>query len=179
MLTGNKIILREFRESDIEKMHSWVNDQEITKYLAFAVFPRTLNDTKKFLDDQINRKSSSYVNFVICDISDTKQEYIGSVGLKNIDFINRKAELAIAIGVKEYFSKGFGSEAAKLIVDYAFNKLNLNKVYLHFVCFNDRGKKSFEKAGFKFVAYLKDDIFYDGNYYDQGYMEILKNKPLS
>lgn len=176
MIQGEKLILREFKEEDLVLMHSWVNDETITKNLSFAVFPRTLDDSKKFLQQQLSRTGDHYINFVIAEKNDPQSKYIGSVGLKNIDYIHKKAEFAIVIGFKEYQGKGYGAEATQLIVKYGFHRLGLNKIYLKFLKFNESAGKAYQKAGFKFVCELKEDIYHQGRFHDQIYMEILKSE---
>ena len=102
------------------------------------------------------------------------EKYIGSAGLKNIDYINRKAELNIVIGFSEYHGKGLGTEATKLIIKYGFDYLNLNKIYLKFIKFNESAEKAYTKAGFKYICELQKDIYYEGFYHNQVYMEILR-----
>jgi len=63
-----------------------------------------------------------------------------------------------------------------MIVDFAFNKLNLNKVYAYVLAFNERGKKAFEKAGFPVEGILKRDRFINGEYTDVFLMAILKER---
>ena len=176
MIVGEKIILREFCENDLTRMHSWVNDETITRNLSFAIFPRTLNDSKKFLQQQLERTGDQYINFVIAEKCDPEAKYIGSVGLKNIDYIDRKAEFSIAIGYKELHGKGYGLEATRLMLNYGFRRLGLNKIYLKYVKFNEKAGRTYKKAGFKPICELKDDIFFNGRFYDQVYMEILNEE---
>ncbi len=176
MIIGEKVLLREFRQTDLDRMHSWVNDEDVTKNLVFAVFPRTLEDSKRFLDKQLNRTDDSYVHFVITEKEDPEQNYIGSVGLKNIDYKNRKAEFTIAIAYRDKIGRGLGTEATKLILRFAFFRLGLNKIYLKYIKFNESARRSYEKAGFRVVCELKEDIYYDGSYHSQIYMEILRSE---
>ena len=175
-ISGEKIVLREFRDTDLEAMHSWVNDEEVTRYLSMSVFPRTFEDSRKFLENQLSRRSEEYVNFVIALKDDENKKYIGTVGLRNIDYINRNCELAITIGVRDKQNSGCGTEAVKLIVQYAFNSLNMHKVYLSVLNVNDKAKRVYEKCGFVKSAEFKDHIFKNGNYYDLLYMEKLNNQ---
>ncbi|ERI94324.1 acetyltransferase, GNAT family [Clostridiales bacterium oral taxon 876 str. F0540] len=176
MIIGEKVILREFQERDLERMHQWVNNEEITKNLSFAIFPRTLNDSMSYLKKQLDRESNSYVNFVISEKNDPEHKYIGSIGLKDIDYIHRKGELNIALGYIENMSKGYGTDAVKLILEYGFNRLGLNKIYLRFIKFNEGARKAYEKAGLKYICEFKEDIYYKGNYYSQVYMEVLRTE---
>jgi len=172
-LIGSKIVLREMRQSDLERMHAWVNDEAIVKNLSFSVLPRTLEDTRKFLNSQLERGSAESVFFTIARKNDPKSMYLGTVGLKNIDYIHRKAEMSIVIGSVAEAGKGFGTEALGLICTYGFEMLNLNKIFLKFIKFNESASRVYQKIGFQPAGELKADIFYRGQYHDQVYMEFL------
>jgi RimJ/RimL family protein N-acetyltransferase len=172
-LIGSKIILREMRQADLERMHAWVNDEAVVKNLSFSVFPRTLEDTRKFLNSQLERSDRENVFFAIAKKTDAKSLYLGTVGLKNIDYIHRKAEMSVVIGGTAEAGKGFGTEAVGLICTYGFEMLNLNKIYLKFIKFNEAASRVYQKIGFKAAGELQADIFYRGQYHDQVYMEFL------
>ena len=70
----------------------------------------------------------------------------------NVNHIFRKAELGIFVGEKEYWGKGYGTEATELLLDFAFNILNLNSIMLIVNSFNERAIKSYEKCGFKLIG---------------------------
>jgi RimJ/RimL family protein N-acetyltransferase len=171
-----RINLREYKEDDLDDIYSWANKKELTQYFRFAIFPQTKNDALKFLEQQLERKDDSYVNFVIYDVKDTKQKYLGSVGLKNIDFLCRHAELTIVIAQEKYRGKGYGQEALYLICNYAFNTLNLNKVYLSFISSNKVAEKSYLKFGFINEGARRKHYFWEGNYYDEVLMSILRSE---
>ena len=84
---------------------------------------------------------------------------IGSVYLRDIDEEHKKAEYGIFIGEPDCYQKGYGTEAAQLMCEYAFSYLGLHKVMLRVYADNERAIKSYEKAGFVKEAYLKDDVF--------------------
>ncbi len=174
-LYGEKIVLREFMETDLMAMHSWVNDENVTKYLTMSVFPRTIEDSKRFLQAQLNRSSDEYINFVVALKNDIEQKYIGTVGLRSINYINRNCELAITIGVQDKQNSGCGTEAVNLILTYAFEQLNMRKVYLCLLDINEKAKRVYEKCGFTQSAEFKEHIFKHGRYYDLIFMEKIKS----
>ena len=100
-------------------------------------------------------------------------ELIGVTSLSKINWRNRNAELAIFIGKKELWSKGLGSEALVLLLDYAFNVLGLNKVYLRVFEYNERAIKSYLKVGFRIVGRLRQQRLWGGKYWDEIIMDIL------
>ncbi|MCX8083991.1 MAG: GNAT family N-acetyltransferase [Calditerrivibrio sp.] len=161
MYKGDKIILRPFEKRDIEIYRQWVNDGEIAS-LVDRVLPVTEIEHERWYDSiQQNQ------NIVVFAIEEkTTNKYIGNVWLYNVDYRHRKAEVRILIGDSEGKNKGFGTEALKMISLFAFNKMNLHKLYAYVLASNIRAKKSFEKAGFVEEGILKKDRFVNGHYED-------------
>ena len=93
--------------------------------------------------------------------------------LRDIDRTHNKAEYGIFIGEEEALSKGYGSEAAELMIRYAFEELQLHKLYLRVLAGNERAKKSYEHAGFVQEGYFRDDVLLPGGYQDVIFMGIL------
>jgi RimJ/RimL family protein N-acetyltransferase len=91
----------------------------------------------------------------------------------DINHINGTAMFGIVIGEKEYWSKGFGTEATKLILDYGFNILNLHNIMLGVFDFNKRAIASYKKIGFKEIGKRRGDRLIAGKRYDTIFMDIL------
>lgn len=174
ILTGNRIILREYRKEDLPYMRKWVNNAEITKYLSHIfLYPHTLNATEDFLNSML-QGSSGIKGFIIA-YKET-EEYIGQIDLINIDWVNRVGTLGIVIGTTEYLGKGYGTEAIKLIQEFAFNKLNLHKLDLEVRAYNERAIRCYKKCGFKEEGRIRENYFIDGKYTDTLFMGILKSE---
>ena len=107
-------------------------------------------------------------------IDDEAGEEVGSVYLRDIDLQNKKCEYGIFIGEDSCRGKGIGSAAAKLALDYAFETLGLNRVFLRVFADNVRAQKSYENAGFMIEGTFRDDVLIDGRAYDMVFMGILK-----
>ena len=103
---------------------------------------------------------------------------IGTISLEQINTISRRATLGIFIGNKEYRNKGYGSEAIELILDYGFNYMNLNNIYLQLIECNDRAKRCYEKCGFKEFGRRRKCEYVNGKYYDRICMDILADEYL-
>lgn len=123
-LVGNKVYLSPIDKEDYEKYTEWINDMEVAIGMIFA--SKLINiDTEKSI---LERLSKSEFNFAI--ISAEKNEVIGNIGFPNIDYINRTAEAGIFIGDKNYWGNGYGTEAFSLLLDFGFNILNFNNIFL-------------------------------------------------
>lgn len=173
-LTGERIILREYRKEDLVYMRKWVNDYSITKYLSnLFLYPHTLHDTESFLNIMIEGRSNMK-GFVIAH-RDT-EEYIGQLDLIKIDWPNRIASIGIVIGTKENLGKGYGAEAIKILQDFAFNKLNLLKLELEVRAYNERAISCYKKCGFIEEGRIRENFYVDGKYTDTIRMGILRRE---
>lgn len=174
ILIGEKVILREYRKEDLPYIRKWVNNPEITQYLSHIfLYPHTMNATESFLNSILDG-SSSMKGFVIAHKEN--EEYIGQIDLINIDWINRIGTLGIVIGNTEKLSKGYGTEAIKLIQEFAFNRLNLHKLDLEVREYNDRAIRCYKKCGFVEEGRFRENYFIDGKYTDTLFMGILKSE---
>jgi diamine N-acetyltransferase len=174
MLSGNQIRLRGVEETDIEKFVSWLNDPEVTENLLIY-WPLTMTQEKKWFDDLSKREPAEQPLAIEIETAGG-WELIGNSSLQKIDWLNRSAEAGIFIGNKSYWGKGFGTEAMKLLLQFGFNRLNLNRIYLHVFDTNPRAMRSYEKAGFKLEGRLREDIFKNGAYIDVLMMSILRSE---
>lgn len=109
-------------------------------------------------------------------IDTTEDGRIGSVFLRDIDEVNKKAEYGIFIGEETAQGKGYGSEAAKILIKHGFETLGLHKIMLRVFAFNKKAVKSYENAGFKQEGYLKDEVCIDGTFYDIILMGIIRGE---
>ncbi len=167
----NNVMLRPMTEQDTDNVVKWRNSPSVMENFIF----RTPLDREAHLNWYNNRVLTGDVaQFIIVD-TDTDTD-VGSVYLRDIDKQHKKCEFGIFIGEESCRGKGIGSSAAKLILDYAFQELKLNRVFLRVFAQNPRAIKSYEKAGFKHEGTFRDDVIIDGVAYDMVFMAILKEE---
>ena len=169
-LVGERIYLSPRGNEDAEKFTEWLNDFKVTDYTGRSGNSMTIEAEKKFLEENNNHQSS----FVIVTLD--KNEMIGAISLEKINNINRTATLGIFIGNQEYLSKGYGTEAIKLILDYGFNYMNLHSIQLDLMSFNKRALNCYKKCGFIETGRKRENKYVNGKYYDTICMDILKNE---
>ncbi|SDF57670.1 Protein N-acetyltransferase, RimJ/RimL family [Methanolobus vulcani] len=175
-IVGMNIYLRGLERSDIEDPYfQWLNDREVTQFMESGNFPNTLEDMESFF--QSNSLNKDTVIFAIIDSQTDK--HIGNVKLGPINWISRNSHMGIMIGDKASWGKGYGYECVKLIVDYAFNVLNLHKVMLGVVEQNKAALKLYQKVGFTIEGICKEQFNLDGKYCDVLYMGLLKRDYLT
>lgn len=171
-LVGDRIYLspRSMDEEDTEKFTEWLNDFEVTDYTGRSGLLMSLEGEKKYLSENSNPEAT----FAIVTLEEDK--LIGTVGLENINNINRSAVLGIFIGDKDYRSKGYGTEAIRLLLDFGFNYMNLHSIKLNLLSANERAFKCYSKCGFKEAGRIRDNVFVNGKYYDTIAMDILESE---
>lgn len=171
MLKGKNIFIRLFEREDLPYRVKWLNDDEISSGITIDG-PVSLAKTQAWFQKVILDDSKRH--FVIIDNS--TKEPIGIIGLVGIDFRNRKAELYIAIGNKKYWGKDLGSEALQLILEYSFNGLDLNRIYLYTNIENIRARRFYKKNGFVEEGILRQHKYHKGKLEDYVVFSVLKNE---
>lgn len=172
MYTGQKVRLREYRREDVPKAQAYINDPEIKRLLGAPPFPYTLWDEEKFIAQQSARNDN--YSFAIETLEDGY--YIGGCGINSLDWKNRVAEIGIFIGDKEYQNQGYGTDALKVLLRFIFDQLNLHKVALKVLSFNERAQKVYKRLGFVEEGRLRQERYIDGCYHDMLVMGILKEE---
>jgi RimJ/RimL family protein N-acetyltransferase len=137
------------------------------------LYPHTVNETVNFLDMILEGKSD-LKGFVIAD--GKTEDYIGQIDLVRIDWKNRVAEMAIVVGAAENRGRGIGSEAIRLLQEFFFNELNLNRLQLHAYDYNEPAIRCYRKCGFSEEGRKRESFFYKGRYRDTILMSILKRE---
>lgn len=142
-LIGKNIYLAPKTIEDAEKYAEWLNDFRTTDYLGKSGKIMTLEKEREYLETHIDDEATLNI------ITLSEDKLIGTVGIENIDHLNKRGTLGIFIGDVEEREKGYGTEAINLILDYGFNYLNLNNIKLDVVEFNERAIACYKKCGFK------------------------------
>ena len=169
-LVGERIYLSPRSSEDVERFTEWLNDFETTDYTGRSGQLLTIEGEREY----IQKNSNPEATFVIVTLEEDKM--IGTVGLEEIDAINRTATLGIFIGEKQYRNQGYGTEAIQLILDYGFNYLNLQNIKLDLMEFNERGLACYKKCGFREYGRRRKCRYVNGKYYDSIEMDVLKEE---
>lgn len=158
------------KEIDIDDLLNVKNNKDTAKYLGGNTPVYNENDISNWIDFHNNCENEDL--FIIEDRQNKK--VIGHIGLYNINLEVKSAEYAILIGNNEYLGKGVGRQVTNLILDYGFNALGLNRIYLSLISENLPAFNLYLKMGFKKEGCLRQAIFKHGVYYDSILMSILK-----
>jgi RimJ/RimL family protein N-acetyltransferase len=176
MLIGERVRLRSIEREDLPTFVRWFNDPEVRQYLMMYE-PMSMAKEERWFEEMLERKN----DFVFAIEAQIGEQWvpIGNVGLHRIDWKNRTAVFGIALGEKAYWGQGFGTDATRTMLRFAFEELNLHRVELEVFDFNSRAMRSYEKAGFRHEGTRRQALFRHGRYHDVHLMSILQSEYLS
>ncbi len=171
-LIGTKCYLSPCSQEEAEKWTEWDNDLEIAIPLGDEAYtPYTLEKMRDILAEV-----SKHQNHIFSIVDLEADTTIGRCLLFNIDQVNRQATMGIVIGEKEYWGKGYGQDAIRLLLDYGFNLLNLNSIMLGTFSFNERAQSCFRKVGFKEIGRRREARIIGEKKFDLVMMDILASE---
>ncbi len=148
-LTTKRLILRPLKNSDAKSIFENINDIEVTKWLLVVPYPYKLKDAKDWVKHNKEKwKKRKKENYIFGIELKKEKEVIGGISLNKVDKFQGKASVGYWLG-KKYWNKGYGSEALKSILDFAFKKLKLRRIEAEVFVGNPSSGKLLEKFGVK------------------------------
>jgi RimJ/RimL family protein N-acetyltransferase len=172
MLAGRLVTLRPLCTADRATSVCWRNDPEIRDNVLGYRFPITEEMEADWIDAVLKDQSRSRVVLAIEDNADGV--LVGFGYLNSIDWFARNAEFGILIGARERQGRGLAEETLRLITGYAFETLNLHKIYLRVVAFNERALTLYSRFGFIEEGRQREQAFQRGAYHDVVLMGLLR-----
>jgi RimJ/RimL family protein N-acetyltransferase len=170
---GKRVRLRAIEREDIPTFVRWFNDPEVRQYIQmYEPLSRAMEE--RWFEERLSRKG----DFIFCVEAQQGDTWvsIGNVGLHGVDWKNRSAVFGIVLGEKSFWGKGFGSDAARAMLHFAFRELNLHRVELDVYAFNPRAMRCYEKVGFRREGTRRDAHFHDGSFHDVHVMGVLQDE---
>ncbi|MFC4617639.1 GNAT family N-acetyltransferase [Camelliibacillus cellulosilyticus] len=170
-LEGEKIYLRPLELDDVDILYQSLNNDTQLRRLTGTQKIFSKQEIKDFV---MQSQDMTRVGFGI--VSQEDDQLVGDLALNNMQFSNnRDANFRIAI-FDQFTGRGYGSEAAKLMLDYGFGILNLHRVELEVYSINERAIHVYEKVGFKREGLKRENWYYNHQYYDSIIMSILEDE---
>lgn len=148
----NTVYLRPMTIADTAKIVTWRNKDFVRKNFIYQQL-FTEEGHLSWIKNQV--ESGHVVQFIIC-LDDGRE--IGSVYFRDIDRENKTAEYGIFIGEEDAIGCGYGSQAARLALEYAFGTMGLEKVFLRFLADNIGARRSYEHAGFRLIENRREKV---------------------
>jgi RimJ/RimL family protein N-acetyltransferase len=169
-LTGERLRLRELREEDLSDLVAWWQDPDVlVTQTSGPMHPRPADA----IADQFrgwNRNAGVDAGLTVT--TRDAGALIGHVALFGADAHNRTATFAIIIG-PPHQGNGYGTEATRMMLRYGFAELNLHRIQLTVLGFNQRAIHTYEKAGFVEEGRDREAVFRSGRWHDQVRMSVL------
>lgn len=145
-LTGERVRLGMIREADVDLLGQWHDDTRSARLGdSGPAYPHPEASHRKWWADRLAGDSTR--DFAI-RLLDEKSTLIGTISLCQIDSTNRVAEMGMEISDPGLWGKGYGTEAVRLLLRFAFDDMNLHRVHLGVFAFNDRAISCYERVGF-------------------------------
>lgn len=163
---STEVALRVLEKEDLAFIHKLNNNPDIMSFW-FAEAHQSMAGLQKAYDKHMDNEYQR--DFIM----EKHGERLGLVQLAFIDHIHRKAEFTIMID-PSYQGNGYASIATRLAMDYAFQMLNLHKLYLFVDEVNEKAIHIYKKIGFQVDATLKDEFFVNGTYHNAVIMSIFE-----
>lgn len=177
MLHGEKVILRALERDDLKRLWAFNNDVEVE--LAGGgdpPMPQSLARLEAEFDERARRGGRAGAYFAI----EADGQFIGQCGLRQgdgiVDTTAQTYELGITIGDKDYWGKGYGRDALRVLLDYAFRLRHAHKVWLRANDNNERTIRAYRACGFVEEGRLRQQVWGNGQYLDLVYMGILREE---
>ncbi len=173
LLRGTRVQLTALTQDDLPIVAAWYQDTEFMRLLdATPAHPKTAESLRTWLDDA--QKASDGYLFGIRLLDD--DALIGFIELDGILWTHGNAWFSIAISPREYWEQGYGTEAARLALTYAFQELNMHRVQATVFSYNRRSMAMFERLGFRHEGAFREFLHRDGQRYDMLLYGILRRE---
>lgn len=171
MLSDDLIYLRKLEATDLERTWLWINDPGVYLKIGSQV-PISRSAQQKWFE-HVDQSSDKIILAICLRQGDI---HVGNVSLDSIENRHRTARLSIFIGDDKHRGKSIGSRAIRLLVEYAFNFLNLNRIWCKATSGDERIMHFYTQLGFKIEGVMRQHEFIDGQYVDKLILGLLKNE---
>jgi len=170
MIEGTTVNLRRLQPHDLPTIYEWKQDIEMMK--PFDDLPI---HSSYDLENEFYEKFDSFDPIHLI-IESSDGESIGIINLNAIDLPNRNAELQIMIGKRHMIYSASSIEAELLILDYAYNRLEMHRIYSRVVEYSSESERLLKEAGFRKEGIFRKYYFQNGRYWDVYLYGLLKSE---
>ncbi|MDP9343106.1 MAG: GNAT family N-acetyltransferase [Actinomycetota bacterium] len=172
MLKGERVILRPIEKEDAARLWELLQTVEVkTRAEDRPPVPRSRSEEEAELERDPGPGAGESAWFAV----EAEGEVVGMCGLHHIDHYNGVCDLGVKLG-QEYWGRGYGQDAIRTIVEYAFRHMNMRKVGLGVLADDARAVGAYRKVGFVEEGRLRQQNWHDGAYRDTLRMAILRDE---
>ena len=177
MILGQRIRLRPIEKDDLPRFVKWLADEETRSYVSQYLPYSQVQEEQWYEDNLKSREEQAWaIDAQPPEIGLEPWEHIGSCSFFRINWRSRHAEAGILIGAREFWGRGYGSDAMRTLMHWGFYTLNLNRIYLRVFEDNGRAIRSYRKVGFVDEGRLRQDDYRNGTYRDTLVMSVLRSE---
>jgi RimJ/RimL family protein N-acetyltransferase len=170
MIAGEHVILRAFERDDAERCYRWMNDPNIVRTLK-SRYPIAFQNESEWLERAMHANWNER-HFAIERKDD--RTHIGNASIHDIDWVSRTAAFGLFVGEPSAWNRGFGSDAIRTLVRFAFEEMNLRKLRINVFEYNDRAKHVLETQGFVQEGRLRREFYREGSWHDLLILSIFR-----
>jgi len=168
---GQRLFLRPIEPEDEPLLRRWINDPECWRTLG-RFRPVNRPREREYIEGLYRQPDEVAFGIVVRE----SERLIGVAGLRCSDPANRAAEFGILIGEAAFRSRGYGTEATRLVARYGFDELNLNRIGLSVCGDNRRAVRAYRRAGFREEGRRREAYFRNGRYHDELCFGLLRRE---
>lgn len=174
MKRGELVYLAAIEKADLIPLMRWRNLEVFKKH--FREYREISQELQEIWYQKEVLDNPTTIMFSIRKTED--DELLGCCGLCYINWVHRHADLSLYIGYEEAYidNKGYAKESCRLLFDYGFHQLGLNKIWTEIYEFDNKKKELFDQIGFKVDGILRENYFYEGRWWDSYLLSILQQE---
>ena len=171
MLADDVIYLRKLEESDLDRTWQWINQPDIYTAIGTAI-PVTKTAQRRWFEEL--DKSNTKIVFAIC--LHNGDQHIGNISLDLVDYRHRNARVAMFVADADLRGQGIGTRAMQLLIEYAFDFMNLHRLYCKTTAGNPAVLDFYHKLGFRVEGQLREHEYLEGQYVDKVMLGLLRSE---
>lgn len=170
-MIGEKVFLRAVEKSDAQLLFQWENDPETWQY-GTVMAPFSHYQINRYVEKVSNDIFKDRQLRLMIDIKNTR-ETVGIADLFALDPKNRRAEVGILIQ-KNFRGQGYGEEALRLLISYAFDTLSLHQLWCNIIEDNTLCINLFQKLGFQLIGIKKDWVLRKNEWKNEWMFQMIR-----
>jgi RimJ/RimL family protein N-acetyltransferase len=170
-VVGERVALGPVHRGVLPLWLRWENDFAVTRTDGGKMGVMTQERLEGLFDEGLKNQGQDAIRFLLYERATLRP--IGTTNLDGIDRHHRKAEFGICIGEKDCWGKGYGTEATRLTLDYAFTVLGLHSVVLNVASYNEPAIRAYRRAGFREAGRRREALRLGERFHDEVVMDCL------
>ena len=174
MLKGKHVSLFAVEKEDLQQLRDWRNNPSFRKH--FREYQElNLAQQEKWFEGKVVADNTT---LMLSIRRNDDNELLGCCGFVYINWVHRHADLSLYIGWEDAYidDEGYAEESCRLLLDYGFNELCLNKIWTEIYEFDGKKMALYDKFDFRQDGLLRQNYWYDGKWWDSRILSILKSE---